>query len=236
MLRFFKPILIARKASQFGIHAAILGIVLMAQYACAAPIPVYTTGLQPGDNNTQGGGDYSVGGAFRYTGSNDAITALGLWDQGQNGLASPHNLGLWDSVGNLLASVTIPSGTGTALIGEYRYANLSTPVSLISGAEYVLGADMNGSDSIVNSDGNYPVGYAAGFTYPASGFGSGTYNVPGNLEPTIDPNTGFEPLALGVPYLGPNALFAPVPEPASGLLLLVGMGLVCGARARLRKK
>ena len=96
MLRsFVNQMLFDRKIRQLGLCfglVVMVGLMLTAQ-ANAAPMPVYTSGFQAG-MSTQGGGDFSVGGSFKYTGSGDAITALGLWDQNQNGLASPHDLGL----------------------------------------------------------------------------------------------------------------------------------------------
>src|SRR5436309_1918942 len=52
-----------------------------------------------------------------------AITQLGIFDSGGDGLLNPHQIGLWRIEGGgsqgaltLLASVTVPAGTGAPLV------------------------------------------------------------------------------------------------------------------------
>jgi hypothetical protein len=60
---------------------------------------------------------------------NIEITQLGVFDEGGDGLARPHAVGLWVGSGDrqreLLASVVIPAGTEAPLINGYRYMPIS---------------------------------------------------------------------------------------------------------------
>jgi hypothetical protein len=83
------------------------------------------------------------------------VTALGVFDETRNsgaGLAEAHAVGLWSGDGgSLLASLTVPSGTTGTLVpsdaflppsfpqGDWRFAHLSTPVTLVPG-DYLIGA------------------------------------------------------------------------------------------------
>ena len=57
-----------------------------------------------------------------------------------DGLEQPRFVGLWDSNGVLLASVTVPAGTAAPLIDRFRYQDLPTPITLAAGHTYILGA------------------------------------------------------------------------------------------------
>lgn len=58
-----------------------------------------------------------------------AVTQLGVFDQGGDGLANAHEIGIWAANGTLLASTTIPAGTVAPLVDGYRYMPI-TPVLL----------------------------------------------------------------------------------------------------------
>src|SRR6059036_3978960 len=55
-----------------------------------------------------------------------------------DGLAQPRFVGLWDSNGVLLTSVTVPAGTAAPLIDRFRYQDVPTPISLAAGHTYIL--------------------------------------------------------------------------------------------------
>src|SRR5690348_8395956 len=103
-----------------------LCVTFAASQASAAALPIYNATTHNGADGSVGpsGFDGSIGGAFVFTGSGQEITALGFWDFGQNGLSDSHTVGLWSSdgvaqstinPGVLLASVTVPAGTGGTL-------------------------------------------------------------------------------------------------------------------------
>lgn len=60
-----------------------------------------------------------------------------------DGLEQPRFVGLWDSNGLLLASVTVPAGTAAPLMDRFRYQDLPTPITLAAGQTYILGAYFN---------------------------------------------------------------------------------------------
>jgi autotransporter-associated beta strand protein len=115
------------------------------------------------------------------------VTSLGVWDFYRNGLASPHEVGLWDASGNLLAEAMVPAGTTTStMINDFNYVTIPS-VSLQAGHEYCVAAyytsdqqewvynatGYNGTfDSTITWQGAAYV-WTAGLTMPPSG-ASGT--------------------------------------------------------------
>ncbi|HEY4283411.1 MAG TPA: DUF4082 domain-containing protein [Chthoniobacterales bacterium] len=137
------------------------------------------------------------------------VTALGMWDQSQNGFTNSHHVGLWDSTGNLLAQVQISPGTVDSLSGAFRYVSLATPVTLNAGMTYILGATYINFDLdrlILNKDGKQaifdPLIMAGNFRQ--------TVGVANLVAPTVVQS------GSGV---GPNAQFIAVPEAGPGVLL-----------------
>src|SRR5438477_11587207 len=62
------------------------------------------------------------------TASAITVTSLGYWDFGSDGLATSHQVGIWDSAGTLLMSGTVAAGTADSLSNGFRFN------STISGA------------------------------------------------------------------------------------------------------
>ena len=67
------------------------------------------------------------------------INALGIYDEGLDGFGVAHEVGIWDSLGSLLASVTVPSGIGSTLIANFRYVAIA-PILLAAGQTFTVGA------------------------------------------------------------------------------------------------
>jgi len=160
---------------------------------------------------TTAGYDFTVGSTSL------SVTALGMWDQNGNGLTNSHTIGLWDISGNLLAQAIVSSGTINPLTGSFRYVTLATPVTLLAGSTYVLGATFINADLdrlIVNNGGNQ------------ASFDSAI--LPGSFRQVIGPTTLAFPNAniQSGSGVGPNAQFTAVPEVGPGVLLI---GLVLGA-------
>ena len=61
-------------------------------------------------SNNAAGGHSTVGWSFSVLSSLD-VDGLGFFDFESNGLLAPHQVGLWDSGGTLLASATVTSGS-----------------------------------------------------------------------------------------------------------------------------
>ena len=72
------------------------------------------------------------------------ITALGVFDSGQDGLAFATPVYIYDRNTQLsVVSLTIPAGTGTTLIGGSRFVNLVTPFTLNAGFHGSIVEDPN---------------------------------------------------------------------------------------------
>ncbi len=158
---------------------------------------------------------YTTGWAFTTTGV--TVTALGYYDSGKDGLLDAHDVGIFDSLGNLLVSATVPNGVAGTLNADWRFISI-TPYALGAGS-YVIGGYSKSSDPITIT------GTATG----APGITLGSvirYVYGGSLAfPTFG----------GLTYLNPNFEFnaaPPVPEPAT---LGLAAAALCLAAFRLRK-
>ncbi len=172
-----------------------------------------TTALTLSDPNGDGsnGTDWTLGWSFSVNSQID-VTALGVYDSGQDGLTEDHAVGLWDASGNLLASTIVPAGGGTL-------------------DNYFVFEPING---VVLDPGNYVVGARMGDEYynPYSGTAPGVTTPP---EITFLINLYVQSGGLDFPtqssnstqfgWFGGDFQFEPVPEPsqvAIGALMLIG--------------
>ena len=155
--------------------------------AAPADDALYTViaGPQGSRNNFTG----TVGSKFTAS-ANVSVGKLGFEDQLLNGLASPHQVGLWNSSGTLLASVTVQSGTGSELIGNWRYETLPTPVTLTAGSTYIIGAQVTSGGDKWTDNGNSPIEFAINPAYsigsPPNVFSNGSFAFP-NLDGLLAP-------------------------------------------------
>lgn len=174
-----------------------------------------------------GNGPFTLGFAFIPTVNMD-VTAIGIFDDNQDGLVDSYVAGIFDSAGSLLGSTVISNGTVDPLTNQFRYASM-TPVSLIAGNTYEIGA--------VYHDSNDPLifpGAATGFaTDPNITFVENRYIAGGSLVAPMN-TAGTDPA-----YFGPNFMFtsSAVPEPGTVALglMLAGSSLGLITRRRNRK-
>jgi uncharacterized protein DUF4082 len=187
----------------------------------ASPIVNLST---PG--STYGSSLYTLGFEFSVS-SPQSITQLGVYDNGGGVLPTDASVGLWNTSGTLLTSVTVPAAGGT-VIGDFRYANI-TPYALTSGTDYIIGSYL-GSTGIASSlntgqggSGSYnPLVTVIQDQY--SNFNS-AFSFPGTTTP--DP---------GGAWLGANANLSATPLPAALPLFGSGLlGLIALGRRRMRK-
>ncbi|MEO1078303.1 MAG: DUF4082 domain-containing protein [Pseudomonadota bacterium] len=184
----------------------------------AAPILTSFT-----DESVFFGEDQSLGYAFSSD-TSTTITALGFWDSNRDGFNEDHEVALWDSAGTLLGSVDLTAGTGDTLIGDFRYANLTTAVSLIAGATYFL-AGTTTEDFWVFQASNIVM--QSGFNYLGSYFFDGT---PGGQA--VFPGS----LAFSREYMTVNALSGEAAIPLPGTLALLSIGLIAVSRRLVKDK
>ncbi|MEX2213721.1 MAG: PEP-CTERM sorting domain-containing protein [Phycisphaeraceae bacterium] len=104
--------------------------------------------------------------AARFTvGASDVIIdALGYQDPGGGGLTVAHQIGVWRvSDSTLVAALTLPAGTSSTLVGQYRYEAIGFDLKLEAGQTYTIGAHVfSGS-----GDGWTDTGVVASFTLGA---------------------------------------------------------------------
>jgi hypothetical protein len=160
------------------------------------------------------GTQYTLGFEFSVVAS-ETITALGVYDDGQDGISNAASVGLWDTSGNLLRSATVPAGTVAPLVGDFRYATI-TPFTAIAGVDYIVGSHLAIDD-------------ASSFNTDQGGSGFYDANVIGIEDRYSDFNNAFSfpDITNGFPggaWLGGNFLFTPaVPEPSSLALIAAGL-------------
>jgi hypothetical protein len=188
--------------------------------ASADPFMAFTT------DTTHSSGGTSVHNTEGYSfspGTDITVLQLGVFDSDLDGLVDPHQVGLWTSSGVLLASATVPAGTSASLVSAYRFVPI-TPLTLLHGETYVLGAELgtigtNGSDD--------PTENVANAVNPAFDPHIGTVTALG-----IGGGFGFPGSSASLLTMVPN--FLAVPEPYTAALL--GAGLIVFGVARRRER
>ena len=112
--------------------AALLGLCAVACAQTPAMTLSDTIGNSVVGNSGTAGYEFTVNSAL-------TVTALGVFDDRQNGLSDSHPIGLYNNSGVLLASTTLDSGTTDLLINQFRYRNIA-PTALAAGQNYRIGA------------------------------------------------------------------------------------------------
>jgi len=164
--------------------------------------------------------DKTLGWSF---GLNTEITLnrLGVFDEGQDGLAASHQVGLWTTGGTLIADATVPAGTAGSLFGDFRYVDVPS-VALPVGV-YVIGVHF---DTAGRAD-QFLRDNSVLTTHPFVNYNVGR----------ISSRPGFEfppPTASGSlgNFTTGNFQFN-IPEPSTCYLLLLASGLGLAVRRQL---
>jgi len=149
------------------------------------------------------------------------VDALGAFDSGGDGLADSHDIGLWDSSGNLLASVTDVTGIANPLVDGFRYASLSGGLTLAPGKYYIGATWLSGADPFV-----FPGEVTAIAQLPGVNFNENQFAPGSSLTFPIFSESGE------IAYFGPNLNLQPVPGP----LPILGAAAAFGYSRKLRKR
>src|SRR5437899_4330644 len=186
----------------------------------------------------------TVGGIFLTTYSfYPQVNWLGYYDENGDGLANSHVVTLWDnSTQGIIATAVVPAGTVAPLVNGYRWAPLSSTLTLNYGSYYVIGAQTDGvdpwGDLIANNSpdngNNGQITWNSQYVQLGSGWEftrAGRYDFASNY-PAEPPNQSGSDGIYPVANLGYNLV---VPEPATASLFVVGVGaLFISARRRSR--
>jgi hypothetical protein len=175
------------------------------------------------------GGDPSFRGTagYRFSTSRDlTISALGFFDDQEDGLLSSHDVGIFAAGSQaLLASTTIAAGSSAYLQGGFRWAAL-TPFTLSPGT-YVIAATLPGDPATFD-----PVNYSASSPTTIDGL-----IIAGeSLTQAVDPLALVMPTVdegLGYGFFGAN--FA-TPQAVPGPLPLLGAAAAFRCSRRLRRR
>jgi hypothetical protein len=174
------------------------------------------------------GGDPSFSGSLGYNFNLSqpyAVSALGFYDELEDGLLSSHMVGIFDaSTQALLISGTLPSGSGSPLQAGFRW--LSVPLQVLNAGSYVIAATSSGDPAVFD-----PFLYNGFDPVLSAGFSLGTNSLSqiGSDSVVAFPNVD-EGLSYG--FIGPNFASPPVPGPLP--VLGVAGALTWSRRLRLR--
>lgn len=164
--------------------------------------------------DTSSGPNALYGYGFTVGGNDILVTALGLWDDGNDGFSDDHQVGL-GTTDHFFASVTMPRGTGSSLIGEFRYTELAEPVILRANTYYGIFAKGFGG----SMDSFYSASLSAAWPEASPGIALGV----SVYSQGADSEFPFPIVIGGSPHVGPNFQFTIIPEPSSVILCLAGL-------------
>ena len=207
-------------------------IILLALTAVPPSIAA-TLAVQPGSGgfqNSNYGSNITLGWGFSLVNA-VTVTGLGYFD-GNGGLTDAHPVGIWNSIGILLAEATVPSGATADLLSGFRFVSIA-PVILGAGA-YSIGGYANAT-----SPDEFRFEVQSVTTVAGLSFGLATANLYTKADSLTRPTTKADAFSQ-YGYFGPNfEVSSPttVPEPSGmslmGLLVMMIMIIVRSRRPSL---
>ena len=210
--------------------------------ARAAPLFDFLPATPPDVTGTFIPEQLTLGYTFEVTGGGISVDGIGIFDFGSDGLASAHEVALWDMNKNfVIAPLKLTPGPppsnseeSVSHLGSYIYVDIS-PLPLGPG-EYRLGVSYlpsNGNKDVAVNMPPLPIRQNAGNVMYLEGvFGFGATGIQGI-------NVTFPDMFADVPgreidYFGPALrISATIPEPQTLLLLIIG---IVGIGGNLRQR
>jgi hypothetical protein len=176
--------------------------------------------------------EVTLGYTFEVTPGGVSVDGIGIFDFGSDGLASAHEVALWDINENLIIAPRIlnpglpPSNSDMSAsgLGSYIYVNIDS--ILLGPGEYVLGVSYlpaGGNKDVAVNMPDLPILQNAANVI----FGGGVFGE------AVGVNVMFPGFSGGANnYFGPALrISATIPEPLTLMLLIMGMaGLGCSRR------
>ncbi len=170
------------------------------------------------------------------------VTGIGWYDEGRDGLAHPHEVGIWQdrsgvmrlpyidqSTSVLLQTTTVPAGVGAPLDGPWRRVDFNVALTLQPGGYEIADTYQDNPEDVVKFalDRGATLGLTNSLpTDPRMLTGLAYYSRGGAFQaPALD----F--LVAGV-ELGPMLFIEPIPEPPSLALGLAGLAMLMLRRVR----
>ena len=137
--------LVARRLRDSSVRRA-GGMPALLLLVLLSPLPAFAGAAVSFSLPVSGGcGPNNVEGWQFQTTTAITVSALGVFDNATDGLSFATPVGLYDAGCTLLASTTIPAGTGAPLLNGYRYAGIA-PVVLPAGQTFRVAAVMRCND------------------------------------------------------------------------------------------
>jgi hypothetical protein len=145
------------------------------------------------------------------------VTDLGYFD-GNGGLTDAHPVGIWNSVGTLIAEATVPSGSTASLVSGFRFVPIA-PVVLGPGAYSIGGASLTSPD---------PVRFDVSSVTTVAGLSFGPAHLFTQANSLTLPTTPVPEFVDG--YFGPDFMVSgpvtTIPEPDDIGVSLLGLAIV----------
>ena len=156
-----------------------------------------------------------------------AVTGLGYYDYLGDGFATPHEVGIFDSGGNLLVSTSLVAGAVNPLEGGFRYQSIA-PYALAAGESYILAATTNGPCDpwAYGHVGTAMTGFALDPSISIDPYAA-LFNYQSD-DVLVSPRNHYSDYTI---YAGPNLqIGSPVPEPATAVFVLAPLTLLAFLR------
>lgn len=146
-----------------------------------------------------------------------AVTGLGYYDDGGDGLLTAHRVGIFDASGTLIVAATVSAGTVNPLVGHFRYVSIA-PFYIGGSSTFTVAATTGGMFDPVAFGLNTVPGFVVDPLISIAADAS-RFVFPGD-------NNLVYPTGIGAYtfYGGPDFQFGLAPEP--GTFALLGLVIV----------